>query len=317
MSVPNVVPQQAKSRMALGSVIKGKQEVPYRVGLYSPEGVGKSTFAANAPKPIFIAAEDGTFHLDVERFPKPHSWGDVKDAVRELLTQPHEYQTVVVDTVDAVEPLIAQYVIEQANNPKIKTLEDFGYGRGPAAALEYWRVLLNDLERLYSEKRMNVILLAHSQVKRFNSPEVALEPFDRYQMKLAPTASALIREWCHTVIFANHEVLTSETDGRVKGVSTGARVMHATHTAAWDAKNRYGLPDKLPLSWDEFDRAAKTGREKMKTSLAAEIKALAETANAELKTQALGALARAGDDADKLAQLLDWLKTKVVTTNPQ
>jgi hypothetical protein len=323
MSVPNAAPQQTKSKVSLGNVVKGKQEVPYRIALYAPEGVGKSTFAANAPKPIFIAAEDGTFHLDVERIAfddkgrtKPETWGEVIDAVRELQTAKHDYKTVVIDTVDAVEPLIARVIIEAANSPKIKTLEDFGFGKGPAAALEYWRVLLQGLEALYA-KGMNVILIAHAQVKRFNSPEVALEPFDRYQLKLAPTAAALIREWCHTVMFANHEILTSEDNGRAKGVSTGARLMHTVHAAAWDAKNRYGLPEKLSLSWDEFDRSAKTGREKMKTSLAAEIKALAETANVELKAQALGALERAGDDADKLAQLLDWLKTKVVTTNPQ
>jgi hypothetical protein len=306
-----VAKQATPKRMSLGALVKGKQETPFKKVVYGPEGCGKSTYGADAPDPIFLAVEDGTFHLDIARFPKPQSWGEVLEAADELLASEHGFKSLVVDTLDATEPLIWKQIVEGANNPQIKTIQDFGYGKGPAAALEQWRSFLGKLDRLYVERGMNIVLLAHSQVKTFKSPDAALDDFDRYEMKLAPGASALVREWCHAVLFANYEVLTTEKNGKMKGVSTGGRVMHTVHTAAFDAKNRYGLPPKLPLSWPAFETAARAGQSAKKTETLAEIGALIEKAEGKLKTDAQSGLARAGGDPAKLEVLLNYLKQKV------
>ncbi|RYZ41299.1 MAG: hypothetical protein EOO72_07980, partial [Myxococcaceae bacterium] len=102
--------QQSKppvpSRMTLDALVRGKRAAPLRVVLYGVEGIGKSTFGASAPAPIFLGAEDGTDHLDVTRFPSPESWQEVLDAVRVLTTEQHDYRTLVVDTLDWAEPLL-------------------------------------------------------------------------------------------------------------------------------------------------------------------------------------------------------------------
>ena len=81
------------SRMTLAAVKKGRIKQPLRVIVYGQEGVGKSTFAACAPSPIFLCAESGTNHLDIARFPAPEQWSDVFDAVDLLTRQEHDYKT--------------------------------------------------------------------------------------------------------------------------------------------------------------------------------------------------------------------------------
>src|SRR5689334_12316988 len=80
---------------------------------------------------------------------------------------------------DLEEPLVWQ---EACRINNWKDIESPGYGRGYAAALDSWRILLDGLMALRDEKDMAVIILAHSEIRHFDSPEV--EGFDRYQPKL-------------------------------------------------------------------------------------------------------------------------------------
>src|SRR5437870_1075345 len=71
------LPAPAPPRMTLASIRTGRLESPLRLLAYGLEGVGKSSFAADAPAPIFVCPEDGTRHLDIARFPEPESWAEV------------------------------------------------------------------------------------------------------------------------------------------------------------------------------------------------------------------------------------------------
>jgi hypothetical protein len=291
--------------MTLAAVTTGKQESPPRVLVFGTEGIGKSTFGANAPAPVFLPAEDGTRQMDVSRLPTPEAWPDVLDAVRLLTTEKHDYKTFVVDTLDAVEPLLWRYICERDGE---KSIESYGYGKGYTAALDEWRVFLAALEAMRRAKPdMGVVLLAHSQIKAFKNPEG--EDFDRYQMKLNEKAGALLREWCDAALFAAYETLTVTSDsGKAKGVSTGARILHTQRTAAWDAKNRYSLPETLPLDYGEFT-AAVSGRPpeavaELRAAIETEAGQLADTAKA---AKALAAAKVAGNDVAKLNQIKNHL----------
>ncbi|MCS6901519.1 MAG: MAPEG family protein, partial [Myxococcales bacterium] len=76
---------------------------PLRVVLYGVEGVGKSTFASQAPDPIFLCAEEGAVGLDVARFPTAHTWIEVLEAIRVLTHEEHPYKTLVIDSLDWLE----------------------------------------------------------------------------------------------------------------------------------------------------------------------------------------------------------------------
>jgi hypothetical protein len=300
-------PPAQPSRMTLASVVKGKRARPIRCLLYGVEGVGKSTFAASAPSPILVGAEDGTDHLDVPRFPTPTTWTEVLDAIRALTTQEHTYRTLVIDTVDWVEPLCWEFV---CNRDGVENIEAYGYGKGYVTALDEWRKLLSALERA-REKGMHVILLAHSWIKPFKNPEGS--DYDRWELKLHAKAAGLLKEWCDVVLFANHETF-AEKDSRtkrVKGVSTGARVIYTSRTAAFDAKNRYDLPEQMPLDWEEFFAAVQSHRPADPKALAAEIKRKADEVGGEVQEKALEFLAQHAEDAGALARLNDKLNAKL------
>jgi hypothetical protein len=131
--------------MVLSAISRGRIEKPNRVLVYGYPAIGKSTFASSAPSPIFLPAEEGTNHLDVTRFPRPERWSDLFDALETLTSEPHEFKTLVVDTLDALEPLNFKAVCEAAGK---RSIADFPHGAGYVAANDQWRLLLARLERL-------------------------------------------------------------------------------------------------------------------------------------------------------------------------
>lgn len=301
----HIAPVGAGTRMTLANVSRGKQERPLRVCIAGTEGVGKSTFGANAPKPIFLCAEDGTSHLDVARFPTPLSWTDAIEGVRELVRAEHDFKTLVIDSLDWLEPLCWRHVAQLNGKQNI---EEFSYGKGYVLAVEQWRLLLSNLDVLGRTRRMHIVLVAHSAIKRVDDPQTG--PFDRYQMKLHDKSAAVIREWVDALLFARHEVRTVERNGKTRGMSSGNRLLHTTWTAAYDAKNRFDLPDTLPLSWEDFETACKAHTPADPAKLRAEIEELLPRLDDDTRAKAEKYLAEHGDNAAKLAQLADRVRSK-------
>ena len=302
-----IAPVGATSRMTLANVSRGKQERPLRVIIYGAEGVGKTTFGAEAPKPIFLCAEDGTSHLDLARFPSPRSWMETIEAVRVLLRDEHDFKTLVIDSLDWLEPLCWTHICQTGGKASI---EDFGYGKGYVLAVERWRELLTNLDLLVRNRKMHVVMVAHATVKRVDDPQAGA--FDRYRMKLHEKTSDVLREWVDAVLFARHEVRVIERNGKPRGQSSGARLLHTTWTAAYDAKNRFDLPETLPLSWEDFEAACKAHVPADPAKLRAEIEGLLPQLDDETRAKAVDYLGKHGTDPAKLAQLADRVRSKVV-----
>ena len=303
-------PAAVPPRMQLGAVQRGRVERPPVVLLYGTEGVGKSSWAASAPEPIFLDLEGGTDRLDVARFPKPESWEDVLAAVAQLTTEQHEYRTLVVDTLDALEPLCWAYVCQQAKQPDI---EAFGYGKGYVAALDQWRVFTAALERLIRQRSMSAILIAHSWIRPFKNPEG--DDFDRYELKLHLKAGGFLKEWSEAVLFARYETFAHKDakTKRVRGVSTGDRVIHTARTAAYDAKNRYFLPEVIPLvDWQSFVDAIAFGAPADAATLYAQaLQMIAQVTDAALATTMRETVEAAKDNAAQLARIMNRIQGRL------
>lgn len=249
----------------LTSIKRGPDLKPPRLFLYAVEGLGKTTFAASAPKPIFLQTEDGLGALDAARFPMVERIDDVRAAIGTLYEQEHDFETVVLDSADWLEQIIAKE-IEATHDAK-----DLAYGKGALKQAEVWRELLDGLNALRNERGMSVILIGHCQIKRFDSPET--EPYDRYMPKLQERSSALVREWADAVLFANYRTVVKTTEVGFKkevsrGISTGERLLYTSEKPAYMAKNRYALPESMPLSWDALSNAI-AGRAQSAQPLAA------------------------------------------------
>jgi len=225
----------------LSEIHSGRRHQPPRMLVYGLEGIGKSSLAASAPNPIFIPTEDGLDQIETDSFPLATSFEDVMEALTVLAQEAHDYQTVVIDSLDWLERLIWDAVCKRFGAKNIEKV-DGGYGKGFSHALTEWRQVIDALRYLREEKGMVVILLAHSKVEKFTDPESS--PFDRFSPRLNKQASAMLCEWCDAVLLATRKL------GGAKGdKSGGERILRCVGSPACLAKNRYSLPEMLPLAW--------------------------------------------------------------------
>lgn len=232
------------------AITRGKQQKAKKVVFYGPEGIGKSTFASRFPDPLFIDTEGSTTELDVKRYPKPTSWEMLLQEVREII-QLKPCKTLVIDTADWAEKLCTEHIC--ASHGK-KGVEDFGYGNGYTYIAEEWGRFLNLLQDVIDISNINVVLTAHAIIRKFEQPN-EMGAYDRYELKLGKKTTAqtapITKEWADMVLFANYKTFSVAVDdkGKKHKAQGGQRVMYTTHHPCWDAKNRYGLPEELPLDY--------------------------------------------------------------------
>lgn len=226
---------------------------PPRFMLYGVAGLGKTTLGTHAPAPVFLQTEDS--EVDVPTFGLLKTFGELTEAISALHSEDHAFRSVVLDSLDWLEPMVWA---ETARLNGWKDIEGPGFGKGFMAALDQWRLLLDGFDALRNDRDMTVIMIAHCEIKRFDSPET--DSYDRYQPKLHARASALVQEHCDAVLFANYRVSTVKTDlgfnkKAVRGVSSGDRLLYTNERPAFLAKNRFNLPDSMPLEWSALEQA--------------------------------------------------------------
>jgi len=169
----------------LASLQKNSPKPP-RIIIHGDAGVGKTTFAVCAPSPVVIQTEDGLGNLDATAFPLAASFDDVMSALQSLYTEDHQFKTLVVDSLDWLEPLVWQKVCITHNVPSIEAMP---YGKGYVEAQAFWRQFFDGITALRDARGMTVVMIAHSQVQRVEDP--TLPAYDRHGLKLHKRASAL------------------------------------------------------------------------------------------------------------------------------
>lgn len=219
-----------------------------KVVIYGVEGIGKSTLAASFPAPVYIDTEGSTKALDVARFDPPTSWPMLLAQVQYVLDHPDICKTLVLDTADWAEQIMISYICSKND---WKGLEDPGYGKGYQYAAEEWGgQLLNRLTEVVN-RGVNVVITAHAWLRKVDAPEES-KSYDHWEMKTSKKVAPMLREWADMVLFLNYEVIVYENKEKKTKAQGGQRVMYTTHTPYWDAKNRFGLPDKLPLDFGQI-----------------------------------------------------------------
>lgn len=224
-------------------ITKGKQTRPQRVVIYGVESVGKTTFAAQFPTPLYLDIEGGTAHLDTDRV-EINSWAELNAALKEVVNT--DYQTVVIDSADWAERLCVEDLLAST---KKTSIEDFGYGKGWVQVAERMSRMLTALDSLIAIGK-HVVLLAHSKVQRVEPPDL-MTAYDRYELKMSKQSSPLVKEWADELWFFRFKTKVVESEnGKAKGTGGKQRIILTTHSAAYDAKTRSGLAEELPMEWD-------------------------------------------------------------------
>lgn len=234
------------------NITKGKIQSAKKVVIYGAEGIGKSTFAAQFPEPLFIDTEGSTKELDVARFDKPSSWTMLLEQIDYVIAN-KPCKTLVIDTADWAEAMCIESVCATHNK---KGIEDFGYGNGYMYEKEEFGKFLNKLTEVI-DAGIHVVLTAHAILRKFEQPD-EMGSYDRWELKLGKKTtnliSPLIKEWSDMLLFANYKTFSVavDNDGKKHKAQGGKRVMFTTHHPCWDAKNRYGLAEELPFEYAQI-----------------------------------------------------------------
>jgi hypothetical protein len=239
---------------------------PTRFGIYASVGFCKTTIGASFPRPVFEAPENG-FPRDLrrqpDRLPTPERWEDVLDHVDFLTDAQHDYETVVYDTLDWLEPVLNAYVCHRDSGRKTElnkggnklvSILDYGYGKGEQAAAEEFRNLVRKLDRLQSWRGMHVVVLAHAMIKNFKNPSGP--DFDQWVIKGNQHIASIVAEWTENLFYGFHEIEAGKLDDKdrkAKAASTGKRLLGTRQGATYYAKNRIGLADVVEMPADARD----------------------------------------------------------------
>ena len=223
--------------------------------LYGQEGVGKSSLAANIPGIVFIDCEGSTTKMNVRRLPAPTSWTMLCDEMEYILQNAavKGYRAVAIDTFDWAEMLALQAICSEF---KVNGIEGIPYGKGWQHESELVARFLESTDRLI-KAGIHVILICHAVTRKATLPE-ELDEYDHWELKLGNKTTnkiaPLLKEWSDMTLFLafKTQVMAADDKGKVHKATSVQRVMYATKSAWWDAKNRFGLPDSMPLAYSSI-----------------------------------------------------------------
>jgi hypothetical protein len=317
-----------KTRKPLRGVTKGKIKAAVRIVCYGVDGIGKTSLFAAAEDVIFMCKEGGTEQHDIARLPAPTHWRnappdedgirrDVFSLVENLRQDDHNFKALAIDSLDWLEPLLFRHLCEvdttQKDNQGNIVLAYGGFGKGFDVAVTEWRALLAQLDNLRKERGMHILMTAHAHVRTYNNPEG--ENWDRFQMKMNEKGAGVIKEWADAVLFAHQEIFATNKEApknapvkKKYGIGTMTRHLFTERRPAWDAKNRFGLPEKMALSWPDLIKHIETRSPENIETLIQQAKEQIGFMSPGNQVEAMAAIGRAGQDPEKLAILINWIQ---------
>jgi hypothetical protein len=195
------------SRLSLSAISRSGSGLPNRCILHGVEGVGKTSFATCAPKPVVLMTrgETGLLTLidsgqvsETAHFPELMTWSDLLAAIDALNTETHDYLTLAIDAINGAERLCHEHVCQRDFGGNWARDGFTSFMAGYEVALADWRRLLDALDRLRAMRRMSILVLAHSKITPFRNPEGA--DYDRYAVDLHHKTWSLTHRWADLVL---------------------------------------------------------------------------------------------------------------------
>jgi hypothetical protein len=290
-------------------VVKGGEQkiMQPRVMVYAGAGVGKSTFGSKLPKPVFIDYDHGVDDVNVDRIPGPKTWAESMALIRAVAADPMGYKSLVLDTVDPLEEQAIEHILHQTGK---KSLADFDFGAGYNAVAQEWKLLLAELD-VARKNGMLVCLLGHAIIRQAQDPQ--LGAYDQFTSQLGKKSWALTQRWADTVLFAAFDSALVNKKDEQRVIVTGDRFLFTTRGSGFEAKNRFSLDPKLPLSWPAVAEGIAKHRQ---SSDAVKAKILKLAAGTSFESKAKGYLEAAGDDLSALLELETNLTAAINAPSP-
>lgn len=235
--------------MSYLSKISKPKDRPIIATILGDAGMGKTSLAATFPNPIFIRAEDGLQAIPEDSrpdaFPVIASCDDLWGQMAALINEEHEYKTVVIDSVTALERMFIQDIIDSdPKKPKSINQAMGGYGAGlSAVATMHQRV--RKAAGMLVDQGMNIVFIAHADTETIELPDS--DPYTRYNLRLGKKSAAPYTDDVDLCGFIKLQTFTLGDGDRKKAISDGSRILVTYATAANVSKNRFAISEDLPV----------------------------------------------------------------------
>jgi hypothetical protein len=234
--------------MSILSSIAKPQDRPILCTITGDAGLGKTSFAATFPKPIFIRAEDGLQAIPKsnrpDAFPVVSTIDDLWEQLTSLIKEEHDYKTLVIDSITQLDNLFTNYIVDtDPKKPKTIAQALGGYGAGFQALSSLHGRVRKAAGILNETKGMNIVFIAHSETETIELPDA--DPYTRYNIRMQKKSVSHFVDNVDMVGYLKLETHTIGDGDRKKAISDGTRLLVTYATAANISKNRYGITEDL------------------------------------------------------------------------
>lgn len=231
----------------LSQIAKPAPRAPI-ITIVGDAGTGKTSLAASFPKPVFIRVEDGIGRIAQEcqtpdAFPVAKSEEQVKEQLRAILTEEHDYQTLVIDSITALDTMFANEIMAKEKRSNLAQCGG-GYGAGFEMLAGKHSSIRSAAGYINERRNMNIVFIAHADLETMRLPDV--DDYSRYSLKLSKKSLTHYVDNVDLVGYVRLQAaLRGDDDTRKKVVSNGDREFVCHATAASVSKNGFGITEPI------------------------------------------------------------------------
>ena len=232
--------------------------MPRGLGLliYGTEGVGKTSFALQFPKPLKCLSinEAGFIDLaDVGEIPEGAknveitSWPQLRS---QLKTDCPE-KTIVIDSGSGLQQLLFEHVTEAVYEGDTESF--LSYYKGPRMHCPQQASELTMLFENLRAKEKNVLFLVHDTTEKVQNPRGI--DYDTVDLEMDKGIRDVFKKWAQCILFmgldpniariTKSDKTRSPIEGKMQ--DDDIRIMFTTKSLVHSAKNKLHLPPVIPL----------------------------------------------------------------------
>ena len=237
--------------MKLNDILSSpKTNRPLIITIVGEAGMGKTTLASTFPNPVILRTEDGTLSLsdrdDVALLPVAKTVEECFSYIEMLATEPHEFKTLVIDSITQLNTLIEKEILESDSKAKSLNSALGGYGAAFSAVSEVHRKFREWCGMLSEDKQMNIVFVAHTDTEIIEQPDS--DQYSRYTIRMHKKSVSHYADNVDVIAYLKLKTFTKGVGEKKKAISDGTRILTCYPIANHISKNRLGISEDLTIA---------------------------------------------------------------------